>query len=322
VPAAPAQAAPLAAQPATPPPAPAPVQQTAAIAPAPASKPAATVNGEIISLAEVDAAAFGNGPPPPQPLTEAQRRQLRLEVLGELIDDLLMSQFLRKNGPKVNPADVDKELQKLEARVKENKPGATLQDFYRETGMTEAQVRANIMKMLQWRDYVTARMSEADLQRYYTENKVFFDKVTVQASHIVLRLPANAPEAERQAARQKLQELRQEILAGKIDFAEAAKKYSQCSSAPRGGDIGYFSRKWMLEEPFAKAAFDLKVGEVSDVVQTEYGLHLIKVTDRKAGQPSEYEKMKDIVKDSYAEELRQSLLAQERKASRIEITVP
>src|SRR5262249_35178493 len=158
---------------------------------------------------------------------------------------------------------------------------------------------------------VKTRVSDADLKRYYDENKDFFDQVTVRASHIVIRVPATGDPAkiaaDREAARAKLLALRQEIVAGKLDFAEADKKHSQCSSAPNGGDLGYFRRKWMLEESLAKTAFGLKVGEVSDVVQSDYGMHLIKVTDRKPGQPSEYEKIKDDVREFYVEEMRQNL---------------
>jgi peptidyl-prolyl cis-trans isomerase C len=77
-----------------------------------------------------------------------------------------------------------------------------------------------------------------------------------------------------------------------------------------------------VEEPFARAAFALKVGEISDVVQTEYGMHLIKVTDRKPGQPSDYAKIKDEVLEFCAGEMRMALVAQQRKTARIEINLP
>jgi parvulin-like peptidyl-prolyl isomerase len=116
--------------------------------------------------------------------------------------------------------------------------------------------------------------------------------------------------------------LRQDILTGKVDFAEAAKKYSQCTSAPNGGDIGYFQRKFIVDEAFAKTAFGLKVGDVSDVVQTEYGMHLIKVTDRKPGQPSEFESIKELVRETCVNEMRMALLEEQRRTAHIEINLP
>ena len=110
-----------------------------------------------------------------------------------------------------------------------------------------------------------------------------------------------------------------EILAGKIDFAEAAKKHSQCPSKVQGGDVGYFPRKFAVEENFARAAFALKPGEISDVIETDVGFHVIKVVDRKAGQTSTYDRLKEEVREVASEEMRQKLLAQQRRVSKVEI---
>jgi peptidyl-prolyl cis-trans isomerase C len=283
------------------------------------AKPAAVVNGEAITFAEVEAVLKRHGPTP-TPLTEAQRRTMQEEVVNLLIDDVIMRQFLRKNGPRIDPAELNKRLAELATGLQ--KEGKTLQDFYKETGQDENQVRTSLLNMLQWAAYAKDKVGEAEVKRYYDENKEVFDEVQVRASHIVLRVAANAPDAERQAAAARLRALRQEIVAGKLDFAEAAKKNSQCPTAPGGGDVGYFPRKWVVEEPFAKAAFALKVGDVSDVVTTDYGVHLIKVTDRKPGQPSDYAKTKEKVREICVEEMRLALVEQQRKASQITINLP
>jgi parvulin-like peptidyl-prolyl isomerase len=278
---------------------------------------AAVVNDEAITLAEVDA-LLQRQPPGAAPPTEIQRRQMQLEALSMLIDDRLVQQFLRKNGPAVPPAEVAKRLGELEAGLKAQK--RTLNDFLRDNGQTLDQLQAEIVKMLQWAGFVRRNITDAELRRYYEENKDYFDQIKVRASHIVLRVPANASPDEVKAARAKLQKLRQEIVSGKLDFAEAAKKYSQCPSAADGGNIGYFSRKYTVQEPIAKAAFALKVGEVSDVIQSDFGLHLIKVTDRKAdGKPSNFDQVKDDVRDTCAMELMNNLVAQQRQQARIEI---
>jgi parvulin-like peptidyl-prolyl isomerase len=278
---------------------------------------AALVNGEAITLGEVDA-LLQHQPPTTTSPTEIQRRQMQLEALSMLIDDRVVQQFLRKNGPPVSPAEVAKRLGELEAGLKAQ--GRTLNDFLRENSQTLDQLQAEIVKMLQWAGYVRRNISEAELKRYYEENKEYFDQIKVRASHIVMRVAANASPNEVQAARTKLLNLRQEIVSGKIDFTEAAKKYSQCPSALEGGNIGYFSRKYTVQEPIAKAAFALKVGDVSDIVQSDYGLHLIKVTDRKAeGKPSNFEQVKDDVRDTCAMELMNNLVAQQRRLAKIEV---
>src|SRR5581483_4276183 len=94
--------------------------------PGAAPKPAALVNGEPISVADVEHVLKMQGPSP-TPLTELQKKQMRQEVLSMLIDDLLMQQFLRKHGPKVDPAEVNKRLAELESSLKTQ--GKTMTEF-------------------------------------------------------------------------------------------------------------------------------------------------------------------------------------------------
>jgi parvulin-like peptidyl-prolyl isomerase len=292
-----------------------------AIAPAQPSgdRPAAVINGEPIPMRDLDA-ILALRPPAVNPLTAAQRRQLYQDVLQPLIDELLLRQFLAKSVPPPDPAEVKKQMADLEAGLKAQ--GKTLAEYCKETQQTPAQVQSNLVLMQRWNAYARDKAGDAELRRYYAENKDFFEKTTVRASHIVLRVPASAPPAEREDARQKLATLRAEIAAGKTTFAEAAQKHSQCPSAPKGGDLGYFARKWMVEEPFARAAFSLKVNDLSDVITTDYGLHLILVTDRKPGDGSDFEKCKDDVRDCFLEEARQNLLAELRAKAKIEVKLP
>jgi parvulin-like peptidyl-prolyl isomerase len=282
-------------------------------------KPAAVVNGETISMAELEAVMNREGPKAVQ-VPEAELRQMRLAVLGQLIDEMLTMQYLKKTCPPADPAEVNKRMAEVAEGLK--KQGKTVAQFAQEIGTTEAEMRAEIAVTFQWRDYIKARVNDDMVKHYFDENKEFFDGVAVRASHIVFRLAPNAPDAERQAARDKLLGLRQEIVTGKLDFAEAAKKYSQCPTAPKGGDLDFFPRKGMLEENFAKTAYATPVGQVSDIVQTDFGLHLIKVTDRKPGQPADFNKIKDEVRDFCVMELRQQLLVQLRKTAKVEIYLP
>ncbi|HTK78219.1 MAG TPA: peptidylprolyl isomerase [Gemmataceae bacterium] len=281
--------------------------------------PVAIVNGEPIPRSLFDD-AFKARPPVVTPLTAAQQRQIKEAIVALLVDETLVRQFLKKNAPPVEPAEIAKQMESLQKGLESQ--GKTVAEYFKETKQTEAQVRANITLMLQWNAYAAQKVTPAELKKYYADFKDFFDKTTVRASHIVLRIAPDATPADRDAARKKLADLRQEITSGKITFAEAAMKHSECPSAPKGGDLGFFPRKWMVEEPFAKVAFAMKVGELSDVVITDYGYHLIQVTDRKPGDATTFEDAQDEVRDCYIEEMKLAILADLRKSAKIEIKLP
>lgn len=286
---------------------------------APASGVAATVNGESIRLEEVD--AFIKAKIAATPLTTTQLKQLRTEVVSDMIGDVLLRQFLRQYGPKIDAAEIDKHLKELSDSLA--KQGKTLADFYRDTQQTEAQVRESWTSLLQISGYVKQHVPDEQLKHYYAANKDQFDRVEVRVSHVMVRLGPNATPVEKAAAREKLQAVRAEIAAGRLDFAVAAKKHSQCPSASEGGDLGYILRRGMLaDEKFCKAAFALKVGETSQVIDGEFGVHLIRVTDRKSGTPSTFEKCLDDVRDQFTEDFRVELVAKLRKQAEIRITVP
>lgn len=287
----------------------------------PPAKPevAATVNGETIALTEVDAVLKHTLPL--TPLTTAQRRQMRVEVLSDMVDDVLVRQFLRKNGPKVDPAEIDAQFKAYAEKLQ--KDGSSVAAWLKETGQTEAQVKESWTTAMQMTGYVKLNTTDAQLKAYFEANKDHFDRVEVKVRHIVIRVNKNAPATERAAAKEKLEALRAEIAGGKADFAAAAKKHSHCPSAPAGGDIGFIGRKGgLVDEAFAKAAFALKPNELSGVVETDFGLHVLQVTERKPGTPTTYEKAATDVLDSYADDFRTELIAKLRKEGQIAITVP
>jgi parvulin-like peptidyl-prolyl isomerase len=277
---------------------------------------AAVVNGEAIPASEVDA-AVANLPPVETPISAAQRQQQRADVLQLLIDDRLVRQHLKAHGPKVDSAEIDHQFAALEATLKNQ--GKTLDAYLKECGLTAAQAKENLLRMLQLARYTDARANAEQLRSYFEANRDFFDKTTVRTSHIVLRLTSSATAAERQMALEKMKAIRADLAAKKIEFAAAAKAYSQCPSAPNGGDVGYIVRKFQADEPYAKAAFSLPVGGVSDVVETDQGYHIIWVTDRKPGKPAKYEDAAVEVRECFEAELKQVLVAELRKKAKIEI---
>jgi peptidyl-prolyl cis-trans isomerase C len=277
------------------------------------------VNGETIRVEEVEG-VLKLVPPAPATATETQKRQMRREAVEMLIDDVLMRQFLTTNASKPSQVEINKEVQSLQASLKSR--NMAMQDFLRETNQTEEHLRLDIVKKVQWDRYVQQHATEVALRKYYDDNRDYFDHVTVQASHIMTRLAPTANDTEKSQARTRLLELRQRIVAGQLDFAEAARKYSQCQTAPTGGDLGFFPRKWVGDENIVRAAFAMQVGQVSEVVQSDFGLHLIKVTARKSGTPSNYDAMKEEVRQNFAMDLWHDVLVKQRKVAKLEIKLP
>lgn len=285
----------------------------------PAAAPAvAMVNGTPITQAEFQVMMDQVRSPVEMP---ADRRKLiQMQALSMMIDELLMTQYLAHTAPPANPAEVEKKMAEVvEGLKKENK---SLADFLKEAKTTEPTFRKDLAVRVQWNNYAVAHLPDTEVMKYYQENKDFFDGVTVRVSHIVLRLPQVGTEGDRAKARATLTELRGKLMAKQIDFAQAAKTYSMCPTAPNGGDLGPIPRKGLVDENFARVAFSLPVGQISDVVGTEIGEHLLLVTERKPGTPSDFAKIKEDVRLMCMGELWQQILTEQRKTARIEIHLP
>jgi parvulin-like peptidyl-prolyl isomerase len=280
---------------------------------------AARVNGEAIPLTDVKAVLDVR--PSPVPLAPEQERAVRKAALDMLVDDTLIRQFLRQKVAAPSPGDVEKVVDELKDALK--KQGKTLDFFLREEKQTDQQLRADIITDLQWKSFLGARYSDNETKAYYEANRPFFEKVQVKASHILVKSPATMTQAEKDNLKARLENLRTLILSSQpqLTFEDAAKKYSDCPSKDRGGDLGYFTYKFMVVEPFARAAFATAKGQISNVVTTELGMHIIKVTDRTAPEPADFNIMKDIVRKTMAQEsdLFRDILTQQRKTAKVEI---
>ncbi len=282
----------------------------------PAAKLAATVNGDPISIDDVEA-ILKSRPIEAMRLSAADLNAMRREALQMLIEELMMHQFLLKNAPQVETSLVNKKLVELQDALRSQ--GQNINDYYRANGQTETQVRNSIVSALQWKAYLDAHLSDVALHKFYEDNRDLFDEVTVRVSHLLVRLKPEMPAKDREVVQNWLLGIRHQIITGKLDFAAAARQYSQDISAGKGGDLGFITRKGEVEEAFAKAAFALKPNEISDVVQTESGLHLIKVTERKEGIHSDFTLLQDKVRALASEELMSGILAQQRKVAEVKV---
>ncbi len=178
------------------------------------------------------------------------------------------------------------------------------------------QMTREVGELYQWFKHVDSEGTEENIRRYFEENKASFDGSLVRASHILVEVPPRTTAEQKQAARGRLEQVRAQLAAG-TDFASLAKQHSECQSKAQGGDVGYFPRRGKMTEAFAAAAFLLPKGEVSDIVESEYGFHLIKVTDRKPGQKIAFETVEEDVRGMFAADLRSEVIKEMRQRSEI-----
>lgn len=223
----------------------------------------------------------------------------RRQVLGGVIDSAF-------SPPKVADATLDAFFQRREVRVRQFRTDdyrakvqvsdADVEAFHRDNpalfqAPEQADVEYVVLDAAALADDVA--IDEAELRRYYEENATrLAGPEERRASHILLSVPAGASAEEKDKVRAKAQSLLKELRRDPERFAEVAKAESQDpGSAARGGDLDFFARGAMVK-PFEDAVFAMAKGEISDLVETEFGFHIIRLTDIRTPQPRPYEEMR------------------------------
>jgi len=237
-----------------------------------------------------------------------------------LVNTKLLALFLKDQRIEVAPAEVEQVVSQYEKNAQENKSSLTAE--LANSNLTPEEFRDEIARTLQWKKYVQRLGTEAELRKYAETNKDHFGRAMVRASHILIRVEPNASEEDKQKAREKALAIKKEIESGKLSFADAANKYSEDpgnQQTPSGGDLDFFPRKGLFIDAFTAAAFGMKKGEISDPIDTVYGVHLIQVTDRRDSQPVDFDKRRDEILEEYASELQSKIVDQERAKAKVEI---
>jgi len=265
---------------------------------APADSVAATVNGQAIMESDVKELflSYMGRRPGGQNMPEDQMKIMLERVRPQVLDMLIGNRLLDEQVKQAKIEVTDKELAEqmdrgLNAYLLRN--GLTREDFgeqiKEQSGMSIEQFLAD---RLADPNFKQAALHRKLIERKYpdkvkvTEEEIKdrYDKTSgkmVRASHILLSTRGAKTDEAKQEARAKAEQVLIEVKKPDADFAALAQEHSTCPSKSKGGDLGYFPRKGKMVEPFAEAAFGLKPGEISDVVETQFGYHIIKVTEVK-----------------------------------------
>jgi peptidyl-prolyl cis-trans isomerase C len=288
----------------------APPAEEAPAKPVPAQLPevVARVNGEPIDKTEFEKAIKNVEGRAGGPVPADQRDRVYRGVLDQLISYRLLMQETKARKIDVPDAEIDARI----AQIKQQFPS---EDEFKkqlaQRNMTVEGLRADaksdmqVAKMLEAEVNTKVAVQPADVNTFYQQNPDKFQQPErVRASHILIRTEENADAKAKETAKAKAADLLKQVKAGK-DFAELAKQHSQDpGSAVQGGDLGFFQQGQMVGA-FERAAFALKPGEVSDIVETPFGFHIIKMAEKQAARTVPIEEVKPKIEEFLQNQQRQ-----------------
>lgn len=261
---------------------------------------------------------------PPEQLAMVQQ-QMQQMILTDLISKTLLLNAAEKEGYKATDEDVAKEIEEISKRIPE---GQSFEEFAKSAGVDIKRIKEQIAddtKIRKLIDVVTKdveKPGEEKVKKYYDEHPdEFSQKEMVAASHILLSTQEAADETAIATVKAEADKLKEQL--GKEDgktFEELATAHSDCPSKAQGGSLGEFGRGQMVPE-FEKAAFTQKIGEVGAPIKTQFGYHLIKVTDKKEAKTTPYAEVQEELASSLFEQAKgkevQSYLTQLRSNANI-----
>jgi peptidyl-prolyl cis-trans isomerase C len=315
---------------APPPPAPgAPAPPPAPAKPVPENLPAivARVNSEELKKAEFDAALRTIERRNHRPIPAERRDEILRGVLDQLVTYTILRQEAKAQGVVVTDTEVDQRLQEMQMSSGGEE---AFKKALKDQEMTLERLRADtrsqlaVGKLLETQSASAPPATDADAKDFYDKNPERFKQPEmVRASHILVRVDPTANDAAKKAAKSKIDAVLKRARAGE-DFAALAKENSDDGSAQMGGDLNYFPKEKMVPE-FSAAAFQLKTGEISGVVTTEFGHHIIKLTDRKPGGIVPLDQVNDRIKQALTEQRKQeredAFITQLKQKSKVEVLI-
>lgn len=288
---------------------------TAAAQEKPVPTTAATVQGRAIPLAQLErelAIVVKD-----RKLPAAELAQLKKQVLQHAVDRQLVLHYLSTTNQAASSQDVDLVLARLQKKL--DNEGLKQVDFLKQLGQSLAEFKDQQLWELSWQSYVDKHLTEVTLQKYFDKNRRDFDGSELHVAHILLAVPKEASAADRERLKTQAAAIRQEIVDKKTTFADAAKKHSKSPTAAAGGDIGWIKRHEPMPESFNAAAFPLQVGEISQPVETSFGVHLITCLEVKPG-PRTWQDAADELRPAIIRYLFRWIADKERPAAKIEYT--
>jgi peptidyl-prolyl cis-trans isomerase C len=266
---------------------------------------AAKVNGVPITTLELNRSFQAHVQVPYSTVQEDPRAQQVLrQILDNLIDRELLLQQAKSLKMAVAPQQVDAQMQQLLQRFPSQEAfeqALTAQNFTLDTVKKDVESQLLRQQLVKKEILDKVNVSARDVQTFYDRNKdKYVEEEQVRARHILIRVPQEVSPADDAKLKGKADGALKRAKQGE-DFAALAKELSDDGSKENGGDLGFFPRGRMVAA-FEEAAFALQPGQTSDIVRTQFGYHIIKVEERKAGRAVPFDEAKGQVQEDLTRE--------------------
>jgi len=286
------------------------------------------VNDQTITQADLDSEMAqvhrmmkSRGAPAQQ--VDAMLSGIKPQVLEGLVVRKLLAKECEKEKIIITPDDIAKEMENFKKSLASRK--VTLEDFLKQSGITKESFEKDVGEQLKIEKLLKiSAPTDDEIKAYYEQNKAAYYQMpeTVSARHILISTEATDDQAKKDAKKKKAEDLREQLVKG-ADFAKLAEENSSCPSKARGGKLGEFPRGQMVPA-FEEAAFSLKTNEISKVVETEFGYHIIQTMEHNQPRTVPLEDVKDQIafklKGKKVQEQLETLIKKLKESAKIEYT--
>jgi peptidyl-prolyl cis-trans isomerase C len=232
-----------------------------------------------------------------------------------VVEARLLAQEARRRNLEVDSGRVDAAMMQIE-----NQSGgaAGLDAALAGLGATSEQLRANVAESELVKLFISTQIvpqvtvTPEEVSALYNENPDLFERPDmIRARHILIRITQGAKQVEKDSAKARATAARERVVAGE-DFAAVATEVSEGPNASQGGDLGFFARDSMVPA-LANAAFALDIGEISDVIETQFGFHVVRLEEKRASSKIPFEEAKgpaeQLLRENKSGQLVSELLA-------------
>jgi len=287
----------------------------------------ARVNGEDVKKEEFEKMIKTIESRAGQPIPPDRRDEILRGAIDQLVVYTLLSQESKTRGIKIDDTEIEAKMQQLRGQFPTQE---AFEKALKERNMTadglrkDARVDLSVTKLMEAEVATLPGPSDAEAKDFYAKNpERFKEEESVRASHILIRVEPNADAATKAKKKATIEGVLKRAKSGE-DFGKLAQQYSQDGSAAQGGDLNFFPKGQMVPE-FSNVAFALKPGQVSDIVTTQFGYHIIKVTDRKPGRVIPFEEaapqIKQFLEGQKKQQHADAFIEGLKKKSKIEVLI-